>query len=449
MSLLAVGLLFTAAAADPAVPPSPTDPEPVVPSSADPAPIAPVPVAPADPSPVEPPPLTPEELAAIEAALAADTAATAATTPPAPAPAAPAAGGSGQNRQFQSMNPDMSVILDVVAAAFTADEPLQTGGHDPRVDGFNLQQVEISLAESVDPYLRFDSNLVFSLFGVEIEEAYATTLTLPLRTQLRVGQFLTRFGRLNNTHPHTWSFVDQPFAIGRVFGAEANRGLGVEGSVLLPLPWYVEVVGSSNMNGGEATNRSWLDAADDSVRTPSDLHTTAAVKQFFALAPDWSLAWGLSYAGAPNGTGRGNRAEVFGTDVYLRYRPIRVGSWTWATLESEWLYRRRQVPGDLLSDLSGYTQGTWKLSRRWGVGARWEYGTPARNLDGEVADDPLDPYWTAARHRTTAAVTFWPSHFSRVRLQPGADWLGWQESPELAAFVQFEVLTGAHGSHPF
>lgn len=135
------------------------------------------------------------------------------------------------------MNPDMSVILDVAGAVFTSDAPLQTGGHDPTVDGFNLQQVEMSLAESVDPYLRFDSNLVFTLFGVEIEEAYATTLALPARVQIRAGQFLTRFGRINNTHPHTWSFVDQPFAVGRVFGAEANRGLGAEASVLLPLPW--------------------------------------------------------------------------------------------------------------------------------------------------------------------------------------------------------------------
>ena len=54
----------------------------------------------------------------------------------------------------------------------------------------------------VDPYFRFDSNLVFSQFGVEIEEAYATTLDLPANLQVRAGQFLTRFGRINATHPH-------------------------------------------------------------------------------------------------------------------------------------------------------------------------------------------------------------------------------------------------------
>lgn len=439
--LLTAGGVAWAAPGDPA--PAPDGPPAAEPAAPAPPPIPPEP-APAEP---EPPALTPEELAAIEAALAADTAAAQAAAPP-PPPAA--SGGSGQNRQFQSMNPDMSVILDVAGAVFTSDAPLQTGGHDPTVDGFNLQQVEMSLAESVDPYLRFDSNLVFTLFGVEIEEAYATTLALPGRVQIRAGQFLTRFGRINNTHPHTWSFVDQPFAVGRVFGAEANRGLGAEASVLLPLPWYVELVGSTTMNGGEATNRSWQAASDDGLRSPADLHAVGAVKQFFALSPDVSLAWGLSFAGAPNGTGRNNRSEVYGTDVFLKYRPIRVGSFAYASLESEWFWRQRQVPGDVYSDLSGYTMGTWKFSRRWGVGGRWEYGTPARDQQGEVGVDPLDPEWTADRHRTTAEVSFWPSHFSRLRAQSAADVLGWREgAPDLSAFLQFEVLTGAHGSHPF
>ena len=423
------------------------DPEPAPPSVPPAAPEGePAPTPAPDPEPEAPPELSPEELAEIEAALNADAEAAQKSTPaPAPQPAAQA----GAGRVFQSMNPDMSIILDTVLAAFSSEEPLQTGGHDPTVNGFNLQQVEVSLSSSVDPYLRFDSNLVFSLFGVEVEEAYATTLALPLRTQIRAGQFLTRFGRANPTHPHTWHFVDQPFAIGRVFGAEGNRGLGAEGSVLLPLPWYVELVGSTTMNNGEATNRSWLDAADDRVLSPADLHAVGAVKQFFPLSQNWSLSVGLSFAGASNGTGRNNRAEVYGTDLYLRYRPVTVGSFTWLSIESEWLHRRRQMPDLLLYDLSSSTAVVWKFSRRYGVGARWEYGSPARDLSGAVGLDPLDPEWTMSRHRTSANITFWPSHFSRLRLQGASDFALWRESSDLSAFVQLEVLTGAHGAHSY
>ena len=152
----------------------------------------------------------------------------------------------------QSMNPDISVILDVAGAGFVG-EPVQLGAHDPNTNGFNLQQLEMSIGKTVDPYFRFDGNIVFAQFGVEIEEAYATTLGLPGATQVRAGQFLTRYGRLNNTHPHTWDFVDQPLPNGRIFGGEGSRGLGVEGSILVPLPWYVEVLVSETMANGAAT----------------------------------------------------------------------------------------------------------------------------------------------------------------------------------------------------
>ena len=37
---------------------------------------------------------------------------------------------------------------------------------------------------------------------VELEEAIMTTRSLPKGLQLKAGQFLTEFGRINPTHPH-------------------------------------------------------------------------------------------------------------------------------------------------------------------------------------------------------------------------------------------------------
>ncbi|MCB9762151.1 MAG: zinc-regulated TonB-dependent outer membrane receptor [Alphaproteobacteria bacterium] len=383
--------------------------------------------------------LSEEELAEIEAALSAD-------APPEEAAPPPLQLGA---RALQSMNPDISFIADVALAAFNTEEPLMSGGHDPQANGFNLQQLELSVGQAVDPYFRFDANIVFAQFGVEIEEVYATTLGLPGRFQVRAGQFLTRFGRQNPTHPHAWDFVDQPFALGRVWGGEGNRGLGVEGSVLLPLPWYVEVVASETMANGEATARSFYGAQDLGVRSPLDLQTTAAVKQFFPFNEDWSLMWGLSWAGGPNASGRGNRSEVYGTDLYLRYKPATVGSWTSVTLTSEWMLRRRQVGGDVLSDVNSYTQLAWRFARRWGVAGRYELGTPAWDLDGALAEDPLDPSWTALRHRGSLNTTFWPTEFSRLRLQGDADLHSGRATPDLAVFLAFEFNVGAHGAHHF
>jgi hypothetical protein len=364
---------------------------------------------------------------------------------PSPAPA-PRGGGAGQ-----SMNPDISLIADVAAAYFTADEPLQTGGHDPTANGFNLQQLEMSIQSTVDPYFKLDANIVFSLFGVEVEEAYATTLGLPLRSQLRIGQMLTRFGRLNNSHPHGWDFVDQPFVLGRVMGGEGNRGLGIEGSALLPLPWYVELVASETMAAGEASARSFYGAQDLGVQRLGDLQTTVALKQFFPLSDDWSLFWGLSWAGGPNSTGRDNRSELYGSDLYLKWRPISRASTGYVALQAEGIHRRRQVPGDVLVDWNAYEQLTWRMARRWAVAGRHEIGTAATTIDGELAGelDALDPEWTSTRQRITAATTFWPTEFSRLRLQGATDLVGWREEPDWSVFLAFEFSVGAHGAHAF
>jgi hypothetical protein len=378
--------------------------------------------------------------------MAADQAAHKATTPPepAPSPVAQMVGGAAS-----SMNPDLTFITDVAAAAFSSDEPLQSGGHDPQKNGFNLQQLELSVAKAVDPYFRFDANVVLSQFGVEIEEAYATTVALPWNLQLRLGQFLTRFGRLNPTHPHAWDFVDQPLVIGRVFGGEGNRGLGLETSWLAPLPWYLELVGSLTDATGQATARSFFGAEDLGVSSPLDLQATLSAKQFFPLSDDLSLAWGLSGAFGPNPTGHHNRSDVYGTDIYLKYRPITYGSHTVVALQAEWLHRRRQVPGDVLADTGGYAYLFWRFVKRWGAALRYEAGSPATNQAGQIADDYLDPFWKAHRQRLSAAITFWPTEFSRLRLQGSSDRLGWNRQTTWALFLAAEFVVGAHGAHVF
>jgi hypothetical protein len=398
--------------------------------------------APAAPATVPPPLPAPQDaLTDIEKSLAADAAAQK-PSPPAAAPAPTVAVAS-------SMNPDLSFIADLALAGFSTDSPLQTGGHDPQKNGFTLQQLEMSFRKAVDPYFRFDGNIVFSQFGVEVEEAYATTVALPASLQLRAGQFLTRFGRLNPTHPHAWDFVDQPFALGRLFGGEGNRGLGLELSYLTPLPWYVELVGSLTDAAGEGTARSFYGGEDLGVRTPADLQATVAAKQFFALSDDLSLAWGLSGAFGPNPTGYRNRTDVYGSDLYLKYRPITTGSHTIVSLTAEWLYRRRQVPGDLLHDASGYATLFWRFAQRWAAAVRYEHGSPTWNQAGQVGADDLDPFWKGHRQRVSAAATFWPTEFSRLRLQASSDHLGWSGQTTWAVFAAAEFVVGAHGAHAF
>jgi hypothetical protein len=440
----AFGMLLVAATAKAQGEPSPT---PSAPSSPPPAPASPPAPAPNSPPTHEPaPPENQADLREIQAALAADSRAAesqAPATSPSGASASPAVSGG-----VQSLNPDLSFIADFAAAAFSKDDHLQSGAHDPQRNGFNLQALELSLGASVDPYLRFDSHITFDLQGVDVEEAYGTTLGLPFRLQARLGQFLNRFGRLNASHPHTWNFSDQPFALGRVFGAEGNKGLGAELSWLTPLPWYVELVGSAMMAEGEETSRSFLNGGERTVHGPRDLELLAAAKQFFPLSDDWSLAWGMSGAFGPNPSGPGNRSAIYGSDVYLKYRPITSQSPLVLALTSEWFYRRRQAPGEIIQDVSSYTELFLRFAQRWAGAARYEHGTAPFGSNGGTIADPLDPDWTAARQRVALALTHYPSEFSRFRLQVSRDMPQWR-TPIWAGFLTAELAIGAHGAHAF
>ena len=376
------------------------------------------------------------DLAEVEAALRSDQAAN-----------PRASGSTPSGTSVQSLNPDVSAVANFALAAFSDPDHHQTGGHDPAENGFNLQALELSLGASVDPHFRFDTQLVFGEEGVELEEAYATTLDLGARLQARAGQFLTRFGRLNSTHLHGWNFVDQPFSLGRVFGADGNRGLGFELSYLTPLPWYVELVASATKIGEDATARSFAGEEGVEVEGPQDLLYVAALKQFFPLSSDWSLAFGVSAALGPNGNQDGARSEVYGMDAFLKYRPISEPGQTELTLQTEWLLRRRLLDEQRLTDAGGYGELVLRFARRYALGARYEIGTPSYDSHGDVTEDPLDPEWTSARTRVSAQTTFLPSEFSRLRLQGSRD--SGLSKPIWAAFLAAEFAIGAHGAHRF
>lgn len=383
-----------------------------------------------------PPPSDPsaDELRQLQEGLAAD----AADAPPAPAVAEPA--GTAVGRFLQSMNPDIALILDVALAVFSSDDPLQAGGHDPAATGFTLQQLELSMGANVGPYFRLDTNLVFTLDGVEVEEAYGTTLALPGRLQVRAGQFLTRFGRINAMHPHAWHFADQTLVLGKFFGGDGNRGLGLELSWLTPLPWYVELVASAGQASGACCTRSYFGDQESGVHGLDDFLYTFALKQFFPLSEAWGLSLGLSAQLGPNASAEGKRTSIYGLDLYLRWRPADSTRRTAVSLQIEAMLRNREIPGGRLLDAGGYGELVWSIVPEWELGARYE-------LVSGVSDDPLDPAWDGLRQRANLQATYYPSHFSRIRLQGGYDDPSWRARPILSAMLTLELLIGAHGAH--
>lgn len=369
-----------------------------------------------------------------------------------PAPAATSSPGSSAAAGIlTSMNPDISLIADLALAGFIGQAEL-VGGHDPSNVGFNLQGLELSISSSIDPYFRFDSSILLGLFGLEIEEAYGTTLALGAGFQARAGQYLTAFGRANPTHVHQWNFVTQPLIIGKFFGGESLRGLGAELSQVLPLPWYVNWRVSIQNIAGQATGRSFL-AADADIEKLTALTITGRLEQFFELSSATEMLWGLSIANGPNSSGRNNRTDIYGTDLLLKWHPASGGGRQFIGWQTEFLLRRRQAPGpaeqhdgEVLQDFGGYSELSWQLNALWQLAGRYEFVSGTDH-------DYLDPEWTDARQRGALSLTYYPSHFSRLRLEYGADYLSYREtsSDRLAhmMFLQLELVAGAHGAHTY
>ena len=99
---------------------------------------------------------------------------------------------STHTRSGLSFNPDLGLIGDFRAAYISSGER--------NIDTY-LKETELSIQSVVDPYIRADFFLSLSRnsethqYGIEVEEGYLTTLSLPWRLQLRAGKFKQAVGR--------------------------------------------------------------------------------------------------------------------------------------------------------------------------------------------------------------------------------------------------------------
>src|SRR3954467_138154 len=241
---------------------------------------------------------------------------------------APASGGPQGTaaRGPQSLNPDISAILDANAgyerrgvAYRNGDDPDLHGGPNTRGAGFTAQEVELALSAIVDPYFRGDIFLTIpNLDGLEVEEAFATTTSLPHSLQLKAGSFRSAYGRQNGQHLHVQDFTRRPLVNAAFLGEDGLRGPGVQVSWLAPLPFFL------TLSGEALSLRS--DPADQSGAIPQPVASfgsdasarptlAAEAKAFFPLGEAWSLYSGLSFAsgksagflladGTPSGVGR-------------------------------------------------------------------------------------------------------------------------------------------------
>lgn len=372
-----------------------------------------------------------------------------ATTPP-PQATPPPAFAPGR------LLPDISLVGSFVASYFSDEPTLRFPAHEPTHRGPELQELELALQSNIDPHFRGDVFLAISLDGIEVEEAYFTTLGLPWNLQVRGGAFYAPFGRFNQQHFLEVSpFADMPLPNRRFFGGEQLRGVGAEASVLVPLPFFLELRASLQTAGNEVS----FGVPAEEIRDLGDMLAVGRALSSFDLGERLTLNLGVSAATGPNASRASlagdDRTAVFGGDLYLKLRDE--SSQAFTALQSEYLYRRATVPGGTLEQGGAYAWIVRRFSAQWEAAVRYDaLGLPAGSAQGAPAieNEELAAFLAPARQqRVGAALTHFFSEFSRLRLQANYDFglAPPGESAEAVAeiFLQFQFVLGAHGAHPF
>jgi hypothetical protein len=345
---------------------------------------------------------------------------------------------------------------------------LQLGDHDPKVRGFTIPNAELSLDGAVDPYFKGFANIVFKIdpegeSGLELEEVYFLTTSLPKNLQLKGGQYFAEFGRQNPQHPHSWAFVDQPIVLTRMFGPDGFRGQGARLSWLLPTSWYSEaMVGVMNSNGetmfsfrtGESSEIHGGTPVETSVNGGTDLVIVPRLATSFDLTPTQSFVLGASAAFGPNNSGADASSQVYGADLYWKWKSETAqAGFPFLSFQTEALYRRYEaaarqsaddplvsLPAETLGDRGGYAQLLWGIKPRIVAGLRGDFA------NGDEAS--FDSALRAERTRISPNITWYPTEFSKFRAQYNYDdrkGIGGDHS----LWLQFEFLLGAHASHKF
>ena len=344
--------------------------------------------------------------AAFADVIAADQAPAATTTTSAPA--------SGN-----AANPEISVITVFSGTASLEDRPMTfQAGDDPADRGFTVQEAEIAFSSDVDPYFKLKAFLAIPrLEGVEVEEAYALTTSLPANLLVKAGIFRSSFGRNNEQHLHVAEFATRP-KLTALLGDDGLRAPGGQVSWLIPgLPWYATLWTEAFSLGREASG-------------------AAGLEQFFEISDSWSLLAGVNGATLKRAPEEDvmplppvpPRETLVGGDLYLKWKPPNVvDTYAWVALTIEGVARRTEDADEWNG--AAYTSLVAQVARRVRVGARYERAAHEWNTSG--------------------SLSFLPSEYSRLALTVAHDHPEVEDLRNTYFILSLSAAIGAHGAHPF
>jgi hypothetical protein len=130
------------------------------------------------------------------------------------------------------MNPDVSVVADT----FYHFSDSKFGVGEFTDEDMYFREVELGLQGYIYPGVRAEFFPCFEIAEgkVEMEEAFANFLTLPLNSNMLVGKHRVRYGLVNGLHQHHRDYADVPLVVQNFLGAEGYVDEGIDFSVMVP-----------------------------------------------------------------------------------------------------------------------------------------------------------------------------------------------------------------------
>src|SRR4030042_6503759 len=146
-------------------------------------------------------------------------------------------------------NPEMSLIIDTSVSNSNIKDNDRLHFEIPgfidhlhaegKTKGFNFNYLELSFFAPVDPYFELFAVIAYEHDELEIEEEYVNTLGLPHGFNIRLGKFLSAFGRLNEQHKHYWDFYDSPLVYESILGSHGVGSIGARIFWTAPTNFYL------------------------------------------------------------------------------------------------------------------------------------------------------------------------------------------------------------------
>ncbi len=345
--------------------------------------------------------------------------------------------------------PDLSLILDCSFHWFGEKDKVIFGTQPFQLKPFSapdlrtlqFNYLELAFSSVVDPYFDFFANLVFEDGVAEVEEAFVKTRFLPAGLSLKLGRFLSAFGRLNGLHEHQWSFDTAPLVYQQAFGDTLNEN-GIQLNWVFPADIYIMTGVEILLGENETSFNRGADPLDPGMGIVVAYAKSSLDFGNWVVLGGASLACGGHRWQDGEDADREGRSVVWGADLTVKYQ---IDSYRYLMLQGEYLGRTVASDDVLITDSRQnglYIDLLYRASRRWRLGARFDWLQLPSPMHSELAQ-PLD---------LAAMVEFNPTEFSRIRLFYRQNrhqlWQGERFSAHQVG-LSLNVAVGAHGAHSF